>query len=312
MAKVRLRSGGLRWIAPAALAAALCCGCGMREITAVKPAADPISLKTAAKTELVAQYNQLANSISSINASVTIQLTAGSSYSGVIQQYHEVNGFILAQKPSNIRVIGQVPFVGKNIFDMESDGKIFHIFIPSKSQFLVGPADLERPSAKPIENLRPQHLSDAIFWDSIPKADPVLLEEMTVLPSSFYVLTVVRPIRPNSEAASEARGEDWEIARKIWFDRSDLNVARIDTFDASGKPTAIVRYTNWDMFGDVRYPRQILLDRPQNDYQVHLTITKLAANEAISPDRFELLQPAGAELVRVGESPEQQTQEPKP
>jgi hypothetical protein len=283
----------------------------MRQITAVKPAQAPISLKTAAKSELIDQYNQLANSVTSINASVTIQLTAGSSYSGVIEQYHEVNGFVLAQKPSDIRVIGQVPIVGKNIFDMESDGKLFHIFIPSKNQFLEGPADLERPSAKPIENLRPQHLSDAIFWELIPKGDPVLLEETTTPPSSFYVLTVVRVGQANGETGARP-GEDWQIARKVWFDRADLNVARIDSFDSGGKPTAIVRYSDWDRFGDVRYPRQILLERPQNDYQLHLTVTKLTANEPILPDRFELLQPPGSDLVRISEPAEPRTQEKNP
>ena len=122
----------------------------MRQTTVGQPSQAPVSLKTATKRELVEQYDELADSVASLNASVTIQLTAGSTYSGVIEQYHEVSGFILAQKPSNIRVIGQVPIVGKNIFDMESDGKTFHIFIPSKNQFLVGPADLERSSSKPI------------------------------------------------------------------------------------------------------------------------------------------------------------------
>jgi hypothetical protein len=225
----------------------------------------------------------------------------------VIEQYHEVSGFILAQKPSNIRVIGQVPIVGKNIFDMESDGKTFHIFIPSKNQFLVGPADLERSSSKPIENLRPQHLTDAIFWEPIPQAAPVLLEETTEPSSNFYVLTVVRAGQSSgASGASASEAEDWEIARKIWFDRADLNVARIDTFAPGGKPTAIVRYTNWDAFGEVHYPRQILLDRPQNDYQLHLAITKLTANEPITPDRFELPQPSGSELVRVAEGSEEQ------
>jgi outer membrane lipoprotein-sorting protein len=302
-----------RWILWTMAAVGLCFGCGMREITAVKPAQTPGPLQTAAKPELIDRYNKLANSITSINASVTIQLTAGSSYSGVIQQYHEVNGFVLARKPSDIRVIGQVPIVGKNIFDMQSDGKVFHIFIPSKSQFLVGPADLEKPSSKPIENLRPQHLSDAIFWEPIPKGDPVLLEEATVLPSSFYVLTVIRAAGPASEARTNARpGEDWEIARKIWFDRADLSVARIDTFDSGGKPAAVVRYSNWDMFGDLRYPRQILLDRPQNDYQLHLAITKLTANEIITPDRFELAQPSGSTLVEVGEGAERPREEQEP
>ena len=287
--------------------AALCFGCAMSQKTAMKPAQTPISLKTTTKGELVEQYDQLAKSVTSINAAVTIQLTAGSTYSGVIEQYHEVNGFILAQKPSDIRLIGQVPVVGKNIFDMESDGKVFHIFVPSKNQFLVGPANLERPSSKPIENLRPQHLTDAIFWKPIPKGAPVLLEETTTPPSSFYVLTVVQVAKSTgATGASAGNTEDWEIERKIWFDRTDLNVARIDTFDPGGKPAAIVRYGNWDMFGAVRYPRQILLDRPQNDYQLHLTITKLTANEAIEPERFALAQPAGSDLVRVGEGAEEQ------
>jgi len=293
------------WLALLAVTA-FCSGCSMSQKTAAKPAQTPVALKSASKVELIQQYNQLANSIRSINASVTIQLTAGSVYSGVIEQYHEVNGFILAQKPFDIRVIGQLPVVGKNIFDMESDGKIFHIFIPSKNQFLVGPANLERPSSKAIENLRPQHLLDAIFWQPISKEAPVLLEEEAVPPSSFYVLTVIRNERPNSAPLPGAdANEEWTIARKIWFDRADLNVSRIDTFDSGDKPTAIVRYSNSDMFGTVEYPRQIFLDRPQNDYQLHLTITKLTVNEPIEPERFALSQPEGSELVRVGEASEE-------
>ncbi len=68
-----------------------------------------------------------------------MKLIGGSNYSGVIEQYHEVNGFMLASKPANIRVIGQAPVVGKNIFDMVSNGEEFHVFIPSKNDFIVGP-----------------------------------------------------------------------------------------------------------------------------------------------------------------------------
>jgi outer membrane lipoprotein-sorting protein len=277
--------------------------------TAVAPAETPAPLRSATKAELIAQYNQLADSITSLNLAVTIRLTAGSTFTGTIEQYHEINGFILAQKPSKIRVIGQVPIVGKNIFDMESDGDTFHIFVPSKNQFLVGPASLERPSAKPIENLRPQHLLDAIFWEPVRRGTPVVLEETSVAPSSFYVLTVVRGLGANG-ASSPTRMDsgDWEIDRKIWFSRTDLSIARIDAFGSAGKPVAITRYSGWDMFGAIQYPQQILLDRPANDYQLQLTITKVTTNEDITPDRFELPQPSGTELVRVGET----TEEKKP
>src|SRR6202162_753109 len=126
-------------------------GCAVSRKTVVKPSQAPAALQTATKEQLIDSYNRQAQAIQSLNATVSMKLTAGSSYSGVIEQYHEVNGFMLASKPANIRVIGQAPVVGKNIFDMVSNGEEFRVFIPSKKDFLVGPANLARPSKKPIE-----------------------------------------------------------------------------------------------------------------------------------------------------------------
>jgi outer membrane lipoprotein-sorting protein len=305
-------------------------GCAMNETAATKPARAPMRLLTASKQELVGQYNAQAEAVTSINASITMTLTAGSSYTGVIKKYHQVTGFILAQKPSDIRVIGQAPVVGTNIFDMESDGTTFHIFIPSENKFVVGPANLERPSEKPIENLRPQHLTDAIFWRAIPAGAPVLFEEASDGPGRYYVLTVVRAggEKQGGEASEAAAGgdsgaaaggaaddnnPDWKIARKIWFDRSSAvttqnpslagqwEIARIETYDASGKIESDVRYAGWDVFGGDKYPRQISIDRPESDYQLQIGITKLVIGQAVTADRFVLKQPAGTQLVNVGE-----------
>ena len=48
--------------------------------------------------------------------------------------------------------------------------------------------------------------------------------------------------------------------------------------------------------------------RPQQDYELSLTITKLALNTDVPPDRFSLTQPAGTELVNLGAG----QQEPEP
>jgi hypothetical protein len=270
--------------------------------TVVKPSGPPAQLQSATKSDLIARYDQQAEAATSLNATVTITLTAGSAYTGVIKQYHEIKGFILAQKPSSIRVIGQAPVVGTNIFDMESDGETFRIFIPSQNTFLAGPANLERPSAKPIENLRPQHLTGAIFWDAIPAQSPVLLEEASEAASQYYVLTVIRRVDRSGADAADA---DWEIAQKVWFDRADLSVARRQTYDPGGRLASDVRYSGWDTFGAVRYPRQIALTRPGNDYKLQIGIIKAAFNETITTDRFVLRQPPGTELVNVGEEPQQ-------
>ncbi len=124
-------------VALAATAWLVASGCSVSHKTVVKPSQAPAKLQTATKIQLVDKYNRQADSIYSVNLSVKMKLTGGSNYSGVIEQYHEVSGFMLAAKPANIRVIGQAPVVGKNIFDMVSNGEEFHVFIPSKNDFIV-------------------------------------------------------------------------------------------------------------------------------------------------------------------------------
>jgi outer membrane lipoprotein-sorting protein len=294
-----------------AAVAAICCGCAVSQKTTVKPGEAPAPMQTAAKEQLVASYNKLAAAITSVNATVTMKLTAGSAYSGVIEQYHEVNGFILAQKPKNIRVIGQAPVVGKNIFDMVSDGETFRIYIPSKAKFIVGPANLERPAKKPVENLRPQHLLDAIFLPAIPDGAPVLFEEASDGASQYYVLTVIRGA-VNADAgatnSSVPGSTNWEIARKIWFSRTDLSISRTEDYGPGGKLISDVLYSGWDTFGDEKYARQITFRRPADDYQLQIGVKKLTANEPVSADRFVLQQPPGTELMDVGKD----SQEPQP
>jgi len=54
------------------------------------------------------------------------------------------------------------------------------------------------------------------------------------------------------------------------------------------------------------FPRSIRIDRPHDDYRLDLQITKVTLNEDLLADRFKLDQPAGSELVRVGEDNENQ------
>jgi hypothetical protein len=228
-------------------------------------------------------------------------LTAGSTYTGVIKQYHEINGFLVAQRPASIRAIGQAPVVGTNIFDMQSDGATFHIFIPSQHKFITGPTNLERPSAKPIENLRPQHLTGAIFWDVIPDKSLALMEEAFEGASPYYVLTVVRNSgAPESGENGNATG-DWEITKRIWFDRSDLTVARIETYEPGGQMGSDIRYNGWSDFAGISYPHVIGLSRPSNDYTLRIEIIKATFNATIPADRFVLQQPPGTERVNVGD-----------
>jgi outer membrane lipoprotein-sorting protein len=254
----------------------------------------------AGEDQLIASYNEQARAVRTLQATVDLVPSTGSTYSGVIEEYHDVPGFILAKRPATVRVIGQAPVVAKNIFDMVSDGEMFRIFIPSKNTFLVGSTSLVRSSKKPIENLRPQHVVDALFWPELPAEAHVLFEEFDADPNRYYILTLLREV---------SRGK-LEIARKIWFDRVDLRVSHLQLFGAAGRLDSDIAYSDWQPLGATptgtaatagSYARDIHIWRPQDDYKLEIRILKLTVNEEITADRFELAQPEGTELVRVGE-----------
>jgi outer membrane lipoprotein-sorting protein len=285
-----------------ALAAGFGCGRGSKisTKTTVAPSAKPV-IKDATREELLDKYNLYAQNIQTVNATVVLKPTAGSKYSGVIEEYHEVKAFLLASRPANIRMIGQAPVIGTTVFDMASDGETFRVSVPSKNKFLVGYVTGEFNSSKPIENLRPQHLLDALLWPEIRKEESVLFEEFNDETARFYVLTVLRG------------GYRTEILRKIWFDRADLQVSRLQTFAPKGLLVSDVRYSDWQpvdpaqagapVSGPVTtFAHNIRIDRPHDDYRLDLQVSKIVLNTDLPADRFKLEQPPGSELVNVERS----------
>jgi hypothetical protein len=297
----------LTWMVWATLAS-LSCGCGgptIKTTTKLPPQVRPV-VRDATRDELLDKYNEIARAVKSVNATVELKPTAGSKYSGIIEEYHEVKAFILARRPAQIRVIGQAPVVGTTIFDMASDGETFRVSVPSKNKFIVGSIASERTSDKPIENLRPQHLLDALLWPEVRKEESVLFEEFNDETARYYVLTVLRG------------GYRTEILRKIWFDRAALQVSRLQTFGPRGVLLSDVHVSDWQLIvsdqqalssptpGAVSaFPRQIRIERPHDDYRLDLQVLKLSLNEEVPLDRFKLEQPPGSDLVRVGEAAEE-------
>src|SRR5438132_412378 len=171
---------------------------------------------------------------------------------------------------------------------------------------LVGTVAVERTSSKPSENLRPQHLLDALLWPEIHKAESVTLREFNDENARYYILTVLRG------------GYQVEVLREIWFDRSNLQVARMQNFGPKGLLLSDVRVADWQPpdsatgpsaaatppNGASSFPRSIRIERPHDDYKLDLQVTKVTVNEEIPAERFKLEQPAGMELVPVGEPTE--------
>src|ERR671937_13505 len=178
-------------------------------------------LKVATKEELIARINAEAQQIQTLNATVDIAPAVGGSKKGKVTEYQEIRGYILVRKPAMLRMIGLFPIVRNRMFDMVSDGQTFKFSLPVKGQFIVGRNDVIHPSHQPLENLRPQHIFDALLLHEIdPNNEVAVIEggtETVVDPKSkrhveepTYIISVVR-----------REDADWRLSRRIVFSRTD-------------------------------------------------------------------------------------------
>ena len=238
----------------------------------------------------------------SMQATVDIDTTVGGQKRGKVTDYQQIRGYVLARKPSMLRMIGLMPIVRNRAFDMVSNGKEFKLWIPPKNRFVEGRNDVETPNAKqPLENLRPQHIYDALMLREIdPQEETVAMgvgEELvtdakgrkTTQPD--YEIYVIRKKGDN----------DSYLSRKIVFSRVDLLPNRQIVYDENGNQATDSLYGEYKAYDGVNFPSKIEIKRPQEEYDITLSVLKLQLNEPLGNDKFLLDQPSGAEVIHLNQ-----------
>jgi hypothetical protein len=263
-------------------------GCLLRRETRIQPSQLPPPAREASLAELVAKLNARSQSIRTLTATVDLEPTAGSIYSGVIKEYHDIRGFILIEEPAMIRILGQAPVVRTNIFDMVSNGEEFRLSIPPKQKFIVGKTAFRRPAKNSLENLRPQHILEALVVPAFdPSHEKYFLEEAEEGGRRFYVIGIVE----------SAEGGELRLKRKAWFERANLELVRMQFYEADGLYVEDIHYSAYQDFQGITYPSHIEVARPIEDYRLAITILKAIFNQPIDADKFVLTQPPGTQLV---------------
>jgi len=258
-------------------------------------------LQSATQQELVDAINARAGKIKTMQATVDIDTSVGGVNKGQVTDYKEIRGYVLARKPSMLRMIGLMPIVRNRAFDMVSDGQEFKLWIPPKNRFVTGRNDTETVNPKqPLENLRPQNLYEALLIQEIDPAN-----EIAVLENGYETVIDSRRHRveqPDYEIVVVRRGKQgWFLSRKIVFSRTDLEPHRQLIYDENGKLATDVRYGEYKDYDGIRFPTQTEIERPQEEYDITLNILKLDLNKPLSDDQFDLQVPAGAEVVHLGQ-----------
>jgi outer membrane lipoprotein-sorting protein len=258
-------------------------------------------LKSATQQELIAYVNSQAAKIQSMQATVDINTSVGDQKNGKITDYQEIRGYVLARKPAMLRMKGLLPVVRNTAFDMVSDGQSFKVWIPPKNKFVTGSnSEGGFQPEKRLENLRPQAIYDALLLREIGPDEIAVLENgyETVLDAKKH-----RVDQPDYELAVIRKGPNgWFLSRKIFFSRTDLRPHRQMIYDQQGNVVTDAKYEQYTDYEGTEFPSTIEIERPQEDYDITLSMVKLELNKPLKDDQFALEEPAGAEVVHLGQA----------
>jgi hypothetical protein len=225
-----------------------------------------------------------------MTATVTLDLSGGGLRTGVLTEYRQTRGFVLVERPNQIRIRAQAPLALATVFDMVSDSRQYRVSIPIRNKFIVGDALAPGKAENPILNVRPQAIMDALFVDADEHLDEpqtrAILEETTAGRFSYYVFHFVNISQQNAQ-----------LLEKLWIDRSNLEVVRKQLFGTDGKLETDVQFAGYKPLGDTTFPGVIDIQRPVEDWSLKMTIDRVTLNGTLAPDTFILEQPSGSELV---------------
>jgi outer membrane lipoprotein-sorting protein len=268
----------------------------------VKTVQAPPVVMNATPADLVKKLNTQFDSIQSMTAIVDIVASVGGGATGKVTEYHPFHGYIIVEKPSRLRVILVVPVLGKGM-DMVSDGQTFKMVIPIQDQALIGKDAVIKPSAKPLENLRPNVFYNAMLIPGVRPGEIVsVIESSRMLDTETRKHQVVEEPDYDLTMLHMLSGDLAETTRVVHFNRVTLEPYKQDIFDEHGKLQTTATYDRWLPFttagpdgkpSQIIFPTRINIERPVDQYSLRITVTKLTANQKLEPDQFELCIPAG-------------------
>ena len=243
-------------------------------------------LLKATKQELIERIRAVADPLKSFQMRVDMSPSVGSLYNGQVTDYPTISGIVFFRRANDIRVIGLDPLIHGTAFDMLSLGNDFKVSIPPKNQFIEGRDDLPAHSENKLENLRPSAFKTSLLIDPPDPSDLTLIEDDTDETKSVYILMFVKH-----------SGDSYSLTRNLVFDRRTLSIIRQKTFDSEGYITSQTRYSNWQTYSGVPFPGTIDIQRPQDGYELALTVTDMKMNgPETTADKFVLAQPPSAQV----------------
>jgi hypothetical protein len=265
----------------------------------LQPIAPP-SVQTATADELVAGLNEKWAKFESLTATVDIRASHLKTKEGEATDYPSIRANLLLRKPEMLRILGKLPVVQTSAFDLGSDGKTFTLNVPPKSKAFQGENANKGTSPNWYENLRPGPFFSAMVVRGLEPdelysvtSDSSTEEDVAskrLLSHPEYILNVVRR-KPDSQ--------ELYPVRVVTFHREDLLPYEQDLYDDAGVLQTQIIYGAYQDFSGVKYPSKITMKRPQEEYQMVMTVERVNLNTPLSDDQFHVTIPSGTPIVQL-------------
>jgi outer membrane lipoprotein-sorting protein len=278
---------GLVTLAPALTG----CLTHIRTVPKTRPAEVVMS---ASLDQLLAQVNTRFNQIQSLNASVEIVASEGGARQGQIKEFPSSSGYILLRKPEDLNVLLRLPVLGSQALDMVSNGKTWKLWSPPKHLAMMGTSEVAPASQHGLESLRPKVIFDSLLVRGLDPGQIVdLTQDSRIIPDPDDKKQLVEEPDYEITILEPPQGNTAHTLRVIHIGRSTLLPYQQDIYDQNGHVVTQAFYSNYQTFGDIQFPMRIEIKRPQDQYGLAITISKLTLNQKLEDDQFELKFPEG-------------------
>ena len=263
-------------------------GCGVLSTTSKVPP-PPTVLRMASRQDLIENLERI-TSAKSMKAVIDVTLSYLTAARTKEVKYRQVRGALVTRRPGLIRTSAETPGGLAKIYDMVSDGRAFQVHLPWRNRVYEGRNELTEISENRVENLRPQHILEAIMLDPLEDTRKVILDIEMYGRSGYQIL----------HELEEAEDGNLRIRRKFWFSRADLNLARLMVLDSRTELTTDAWYREWEVEDGIPYPQHIRIERPKDGYSLEIEIVRQDLNAEITDSSFDLMLPENVERETVG------------
>ena len=251
-------------------------------------------VRNATIDQLLSQVDRRFNQIQSLNATVEVVGSTGGARQGQITVYPGLEGYILLRKPEDLNVLLKLPLVGSQALDMVSDGKTWKLWSPPKHLAMTGTGDTPDPSQHGFESLRPKVIFDSLLVRGLAPGQIVdLTQDSRIYPDPKDKKQLVEEPDYELSILEPPEGMTAHTLRVIHIGRSELLPYQQDIYDRSGNIVTQAFYSNYQYFGDIPFPMKIEIKRPQDQFGLVITFTKLILNQKLDDDQFDLKFPEG-------------------